>query len=109
MFAHVEGHLLAIIVAGLLFTTAVALIVKRASSKHKLPLPPKPPGLFLIGNLLDVKSAAEAKTLHELFGRWALEYGDIYRIKVGPVTHYFLNSDKAVKVMSAVQSVRLIR
>jgi hypothetical protein len=30
--------------------------------------------------------------------RWAREHGEVFRVRLGPVTEYFLNSDRAVKV-----------
>lgn len=70
------------------------LITKR----HKLPLPPKPPGLPIIGQGPAIVNAAKKNELHLLFNGWAREYGDIFRVEIGPIEEYFINSDWAVKV-----------
>ncbi|KAJ4309594.1 hypothetical protein N0V94_008858 [Neodidymelliopsis sp. IMI 364377] len=67
--------------------------------RGKLPLPPKPPGLPFIGNALDVLGSTKTGSQHLLFGSYAQKYGEIVRVKVGPFTQYFINSDEAVKAI----------
>lgn len=68
-------------------------------SRGKLPLPPQPRGVPLLGNALDVIQAAKTGSAHLLFGQYAREHGEIFRVKVGPFTQYFINSDEAVKAI----------
>lgn len=77
---------------------------KWSQERRKLPLPPKPPGLPIIGNIVDVLSATKVGQQHLLFERWARKYGEILRIEAGPFTEYFINSDKAVKEIFDRQS-----
>jgi cytochrome P450 len=65
--------------------------------RHLLPLPPQPSGSFLVGNMVEVIAASKIGQQHLLFQRWAQEHGEIYRVRVGPFTEYFINSDAAVK------------
>lgn len=48
--------------------------------------------------------------MHLLLQKWAKDHGEIMRVQIGPVTNYYLNSDKAVKAImdkaSAVTSER---
>lgn len=66
--------------------------------RHNKRLPPQPPALPLVGNLLQYVPAAKNLSLHMLLNKWARQYGEIFRVKLGPVTIYYLNSDAAVKV-----------
>lgn len=72
--------------------------------RRQLPLPPKAPGAFLIGNTLDMIKAAKNNTAHLLMKRLADEHEEIFRFQVGSVTDYFLNSDRAVKVRRSIQT-----
>lgn len=76
----------------------LSLAVFRCFQDRKLPLPPKPPGLPLIGNTIEFVMAANKGAMHLLLGQWAERYGEIVRVQVGPMTSYYLNSDEAVKV-----------
>lgn len=67
--------------------------------RGKLPIPPKPPGLPLVGNALDVIGSTKTGSQHLLFGKYAREYGEIVRVQVGPFTQYFINSDEAAKAI----------
>lgn len=44
--------------------------------------------------------AGKEGTLHLLMEKWARQHGEIFRVRSGIVTEYFINSDKAVKVSS---------
>lgn len=66
--------------------------------RHNKRLPPQPPAVPLIGNLLQYVPAAKNLSLHLLLNKWARQYGEVFRVKLGPVTIYYLNSDAAVKV-----------
>lgn len=67
--------------------------------RGKLPLPPKPPGVPLLGNAVDVIRSGKTGSLHLLFGQYARDHGEIVRLQVGPFTQYFINSDEAVKAI----------
>ncbi|KAI0731161.1 cytochrome P450 [Earliella scabrosa] len=81
MFATILGATL--LVAGVLLT---CITLKRA------PMPPGPPGLPLIGNLLDM-------TTHEQWRRavqWGKTYGDMISVRLFGTPYLFLNSAEAV-------------
>ncbi|KAJ4359532.1 uncharacterized protein N0V89_000087 [Didymosphaeria variabile] len=67
--------------------------------RGKLPLPPKPPGVPLLGNALGVIGSTKTSSQHLLFGQYARDHGEIVRVQVGPFTQYFINSDEAVKAI----------
>lgn len=67
-------------------------------NKKGAKLPPQPPGLPILGNIHQFAAAAKNHVIHLKLEEWAREYGDIFRVKLGPVTTYYLNSDVAVKV-----------
>lgn len=85
---------LALVSLGLWIYAAVSYVCHR----RKLPLPPKPRGLPVLGNTIDFVQAAKKKEIHLLLQKWAEQYGEIMRVQVGPMTSYYLNSDQAVKV-----------
>jgi hypothetical protein len=70
------------------------------SSKSKLPLPPKPPGVPILGNLPEFIKAAIKGEMHLLLQKWTEEYGEVVRVQLGPITAYYVGSDIAVKVWS---------
>lgn len=53
---------------------------------------PGPRGLLLIGNAHQISSQPQGQ-----FRAWALEYGEVFRIKLGWETWIFVNSPEAVK------------
>lgn len=75
-----------------------ALWQKRSSGSKFLPLPPQPRGNLILGNLPTVIKASTETIQHLLMQEWAQSHGEIFRVRLGPVTEYFLNSDHAVKV-----------
>lgn len=85
---------LALVFLGLCIYAAVSYVHNR----RKLPLPPKPLGLPVLGNTIDFVRAAKKNEIHLLLQQWAEQYGEIMRVQVGPMTSYYLNSDQAVKV-----------
>ncbi len=76
------------------------LLVKLFYRRRGPPLPPLIPGYPLIGNIPQFAVADGRKAIHLLLGGWARREGcgDIFRVKLGPLTNYYLNSDVAVKV-----------
>lgn len=73
--------------------------------RGKLPLPPSPPGIPLLGNLIEFVQDAKKASQHLLLQRWAEEYGDIIGVKIGPMTEYYISSDLAVKVRRRWESL----
>lgn len=88
--------------------TLAALLLYRLhqwlQDRNRLPLPPQPPGLPVLGNLLDILKATKQNQQHLLFEKWAREFGEIVRVEAGPFTEYFINSDRAVKELFDRQS-----
>ncbi|KAF2854958.1 cytochrome P450 [Plenodomus tracheiphilus IPT5] len=87
---------------------AFSLILYRlqlwVQDRNKLPLPPQPPGLPILGNMVDIIGATNKAQQHLLFEQWAREYGEVVRVEAGPFTEYFLNSDASVKEIFDKQS-----
>ena len=79
------------------------MITNAVGNKKQLPLPPAPAGYPFIGNLIDMAKAGPQTHL-QLF-KWAQQHGEVFRIQVGPITEYFLNSDAIVKVCVHVLDV----
>jgi hypothetical protein len=75
-----------------------ALFTSQSAGSTKLPLPPQPKGNPILGNLSEVIAASKESLQHLLMHRWAREHGEVFCVRLGPVTEYFLNSDRAVKV-----------
>ncbi|KAK5116576.1 hypothetical protein LTR85_009201 [Meristemomyces frigidus] len=88
---------------GLLAVFIVYLLAQHVQDRIRdsklLPLPPGPNGLPVIGNLLDILKEVKVGSQHLLFEKWARQYGELYRVKVGPFTQYMVNSDQAVKAI----------
>ena len=97
--APVSVRLCAILIATSLIYAIVRSIQQWAHERRLLPTPPGPTGLPLVGNLLDVLKAAKVGEQHLLFEKWARQYGELYKVKVGPFTQYMVNSDIAVKAI----------
>ncbi|OJJ33663.1 hypothetical protein ASPWEDRAFT_173101 [Aspergillus wentii DTO 134E9] len=68
------------------------------SSKSKSPTP-YPAGLPIIGNTLQLTSQP-----HRQFIQWARQYGEIYRVRLGLMDWYMLNSPEAIKEILDKQS-----
>jgi hypothetical protein len=71
---------------------------RRSCISDSLPLPPQVKGNLILGNISDILKASSETLQHLLIQGWAREYGEVLRVRLGPVTEYFLNSDHAVKV-----------
>lgn len=76
----------------------IYVVFSHIKNRRRLPLPPKPRGLPVLGNTIDFVQAAKKNEIHLLLQKWAEQYGEIMRVQVGPMTSYYLNSDQAVKV-----------
>lgn len=48
-------------------------------NRRKLPLPPKPRGLPVLGNTIDFVQAAKKNEIHLLLQKWEEQYGDYAR------------------------------
>lgn len=84
------------LLSGLVYL-CVSFVQQYLLERHLLPLPPGPKGRPFIGNLPDVLTASKVGEQHLLFEKWARQYGELYKVKVGPFTQYMINSDVAVK------------
>jgi hypothetical protein len=69
----------------LVLSSALCLVslVKFIRTRGQLPLPPKPKGLPIIGNTIEFVLAAKGNTMHLLLQKWAKEYGEVIRVKLG--------------------------
>lgn len=76
----------------------ILLFQRHLRTRKLLPLPPKPAGWPLIGNTVEFIAAAKRGEMHLLLQKWANQHGEIIRVQIGPVTNFYLNSDRAVKV-----------
>ncbi|OGE47464.1 hypothetical protein PENARI_c043G11509 [Penicillium arizonense] len=94
----------------LLGAALFTFLQSHAAGAKKPPLPPQPKGNLILGNLSEVITASKESLQHLLMHRWAREHGEVFRVRLGPVTEYFLNSDRAVKEIldrsSAISSER---
>ncbi|XP_063061778.1 cytochrome P450 2A13-like [Engraulis encrasicolus] len=68
------------------------LVWKRRGSRG-LPLPPGPPGLPLLGNLLQVDKNAPYTT----FMKWSKQYGEVMTVHIGPQRYVILTGHETVK------------
>ncbi|KAJ5647166.1 cytochrome P450 [Penicillium lividum] len=84
-------------VLGILSLVIYKLWQNYLSHRGKLPLPPSPPGLPILGNLIEFVKDASQASQHILLQQWAEEHGEIVGVKIGPMTEYYVNSDRAVK------------
>src|ERR1700712_2166622 len=91
----IEGRGL-LVTAGFLFV-CLLLWEKFFKNKGELPLPPKPPGYPLLGNAVEFIKAAKKGRMHLLLEKWAREHGELIRVQIGPVTNFYINSDRCVK------------
>lgn len=80
------------------FCVLLGVALYPRSHAKTAPLPPQPKGSPILGNLSQVIAASKESLQHLLMHRWAREHGEVFRVRLGPVTEYFLNSDRAVKV-----------
>lgn len=92
------GNTAVVFLSLLLSGLCVYAAISHVRNRRKLPLPPKPRGLPVLGNTIDFVRAAKKNEIHLLLQKWAEQYGEIMRVQVGPMTSYYLNSDQAVKV-----------
>ena len=83
---------------GIVVSLALSAWRHRTASKYGLPLPPGPAGLPVVGNAPTIIRESIKGLQHLLMFRWAREYGEIFRVRIGPFEEYFINSDAAVKV-----------
>lgn len=82
-----QSAIVFVAVAGLLYLI-VTRIQRVVHERKLLPLPPSPPGLPLIGSLLELQKAAKTREEHLLFQKWAQDLGPVYKVKVGLYTQY---------------------
>lgn len=106
-----DWHLAFLVYGGLtLLSFLFICVLWRSKPTARGDLPPSPSGWPLLGNMPDLIKAGSAKKLHILMQDWAKSYGEVYRVRVGPVEQYMLNSDRAVKHLmdrnSALSSAR---
>ncbi|KAH6893742.1 cytochrome P450 98A3 [Coprinopsis sp. MPI-PUGE-AT-0042] len=82
------------IAAGLLFVSAVAV---RASSRGKLPTPPGPRGLPIVGNILQMPSEEPWK----VYADWGKQYGDVIYLEALGQRFLILNSLSSINALLA--------
>jgi hypothetical protein len=85
-------------ILGAIFLIGLVLYRSISQRKKNSKLPPRPPGLPMIGNIPQFAAAAKKSEIHLQLEDWAREYGDIFRVKLGPVELYYINTAAAVKV-----------
>ncbi|CCM07191.1 uncharacterized protein FIBRA_09532 [Fibroporia radiculosa] len=96
---------MAFLYADALFFVCIALItavIHHSARSRSLPasLPPGPTGIPIFGNMLQI---APAK-LHTKFREWALEYGKIFYLRLGPQPVIVLNTAEAADELLANRS-----
>lgn len=66
---------------------------------------PGPKGIPIFGSGFDVK----LDDLHNDFARWAMEYGDIYKLKLGPHTHVVVSNPEMIQEILKLRPKEFIR
>ncbi|KAF7621034.1 hypothetical protein AFLA_006325 [Aspergillus flavus NRRL3357] len=89
-------HNMLLVIVCLLLGLGIAGLRSSHASKQ-LSLPPQPRGSMVLGNLSEIMKASMDNLQHPLVQGWAREHGEVIRVRLCPVTEYFLNSDRAVK------------
>ena len=93
--------LLILCIIGALYVT----LQQKSSGLKSLPLLPQPRGSLILGNMPEVIKESPVTLQHLLMQKWAREYGEVFRVRFGLVTEYFLNSDRAIKVGDSLSSL----
>ncbi|KAK4545116.1 hypothetical protein LTR36_003667 [Oleoguttula mirabilis] len=96
---HISLRLALVLLSATAVYYVALSIQQRIKDSKLLPLPPGPTGLPFIGNLLDILKEVGLGSQHLLFEKWARQYGELYKVKVGPFTQYMVNTDQAVKAI----------
>lgn len=96
--SNAPPHNMLLVIVCLLLGLGIALLRSSRASKQ-LSLPPQPRGSMVLGNLSEIMKASMDNLQHPLVQGWAREHGEVIRVRLCPVTEYFLNSDRAVKVL----------
>ncbi|KAL0578893.1 hypothetical protein V5O48_003126 [Marasmius crinis-equi] len=89
---------MAFLLTALLVTLAVLLVRRKYLQHQKLngvPLPPGPPGLPLVGNVIDVRPRDKEPRCITYYN-WALQYGELVYLEVFGSPMVILNSRKSV-------------
>ncbi|KAL4768022.1 cytochrome P450 [Aspergillus nidulans var. acristatus] len=73
-----------ILVVSILLGSLCVAIWQRSGGSKRPPLPPRPRGSLLLGNLLEVTKASKESLQHLLMHTWAREHGEIFRVRLGP-------------------------
>lgn len=66
---------------------------------------PGPKGIPFFGNAFDVK----LENLHNDFAKWANEYGDIYKVRLGPKTHVVVSNPEMIQEMLRLRPKEFVR
>ncbi|KAK7692435.1 hypothetical protein QCA50_004060 [Cerrena zonata] len=78
----------------LLAVLSVWLVLRlRKVGSRERDLPPGPPTLPLLGNLLEFPTSK----IYIQFSKWAKSYGDIFSLKIGPTTVVVLSDPKIIR------------
>ena len=97
------------IVVGLIFLILLGFVAYPASSRQirvpkGLQSPPSPPGeLFFNGHSHIWNGNATSNPSQSQLVKWAREYGEIYRIRMGTENWVILSSPEAIKVECQTQ------
>ena len=81
------------ILLGCLLAIAGSILYLRRTSRSKLPFPPGPKPLPLLGNVLDLPTSRE----YETYTRWGKEFGDVVHVNALGQHIIILNSLQAAK------------
>ncbi|KAB8269240.1 cytochrome P450 [Aspergillus minisclerotigenes] len=107
--SNAPSHNMLLVIVCLLLGLGVTVLRSSRASKQ-LPLPPQSRGSMVLGNLSEIMKASMDSLQQLLVQGWASEHGEVLHVRLGPVTEYFLNSDRAVKEImdrsSAISSER---
>lgn len=97
-YASTVGQKTIVVSAFVVLLWFIVTRIQRIVHERKLlPLPPSPPGNVLVGNLLDVQTAAKSRSEHILYQKWAQELGPLYRVRNGFDTLYELSRPTATQ------------
>lgn len=93
-----------LLISGVIAILSVTYILKPRQKKTRLPLPPGPPGLPILGNIFDLPSPSTTEFEHWLTHKEA--YGPISSLKILNTPMILLHSRDAVRHILESNSVK---